>query len=144
LSDVAFSGLAGLVTDGRFIVAGDWNTARRYGERPTSAQALEFFDRARKSSWNECATPGQGKEMCTWFKDGQPEAQLDHAFCDSSLWTLFSAAWVASDAVLRLGLSDHAPLVIDFDVEPVSMTSRGLSKGNRSSPSSSSVRANGD
>ncbi len=124
VSDVVFAGLEGLIGERPFLVAGDWNTARRFGRSQTSKQALEFFERARSHGWFECVDENPGVEMRTWFREDDEPSQIDHAFSDRTLHQRFRGAWVAAEAAEPLGLSDHAPLVLDFDVPPIAM--RGL------------------
>jgi hypothetical protein len=47
--------------------------------------------------------------------------QDDHAFCDPELGPSVRDAWAAEDAALLLGLSDHAPLILDFQVDSIAM-----------------------
>ena len=116
-NDLIFFELTGLVGD-RFIAAGDWNT----GRTQASARAgVEFFERAHNSGWYDCVWDTFGREERTWFREGDALIQDDHAFCDPSLGHLVRGAWAADEAALRLGLSDHAPLILDFDVDSIAM-----------------------
>jgi hypothetical protein len=122
INDVVFIGLDKLVVDRQFIVAGDWNTARIQGSALGKKLGAEFFERARDRGWSECV-PKNGKEVRTWFGAGDHLRQDDHAFCDSALADRLQNVRTAEDAATDLGLSDHAPLILDFEVAPVSMTS---------------------
>jgi endonuclease/exonuclease/phosphatase family metal-dependent hydrolase len=55
----------------------------------------------------------------------KPDRQLDHVFCHNELKPKFRTARVAVDAI-QLGLSDHAPVIVEFEMEAISQTSRGL------------------
>jgi hypothetical protein len=119
VNDLIFFELKELVGS-RFLAAGDWNTGRTQAS-PTAG--VEFFDRIHASGWFDCvADTFQGEEQRTWFGRGTV-VQDDHAFCDPSLGELVrKQPWVADDAALHLSLSDHAPLIVDFDVGSIGMT----------------------
>jgi hypothetical protein len=118
-NDVIFLGLSKLVTE-RFILAGDWNTARIQSSERAGAQ---FFERVSKQDWYDCVWDKTGDELQTWFGRSQILKQDDHAFCDQALGRQLEEVWVAEDAATRLHLSDHAPLVLDFGMESIAMTS---------------------
>jgi endonuclease/exonuclease/phosphatase (EEP) superfamily protein YafD len=121
VNDLVFHELAGLI-EGRFIVAGDWNT----GRTQSSAKAgIEFFDRAHDQGWYDCVWDKFAKEVRTWFREGDTLLQDDHVFSDPAFGESAQLAWAAQDAALNLRLSDHAPLVIDFDVPSIAMTNIG-------------------
>lgn len=122
VNDVVFLGLEGLVGD-RFIVAGDWNTARKQGSEDKDKVGGEFFARAFDRGWFDCVWDKHKEEIRTWFGGGNHVLQDDHAFCDQALGRQADKPWVAEEAATELGLSHHAPLVIDFDIEPIAMTS---------------------
>ncbi|MDP9300572.1 MAG: hypothetical protein M3P43_06720 [Actinomycetota bacterium] len=69
-----------------------------------------------------------GDEIQTWFREGDVLKQNDHVFCDASLGRQLRDVWTAPDAAETLGLSDHAPFVLDFEVPSIAMTN--LSDGN--------------
>jgi hypothetical protein len=121
VNDVVFAGLTGIVSE-QFIVAGDWNTARMQGSK---SAGTEFFDRVTKAGWFDCVRrKNQGREIQTWFGPTRSLKQDDHVFCDKRLGTKMKRRpWAAAEAATHLNLSDHAPLVLDFDVEPIGMTS---------------------
>jgi endonuclease/exonuclease/phosphatase (EEP) superfamily protein YafD len=115
VNDLIFAGLAEMLgSTSRFIVAGDWNTGRT---QANAKAGEEFFRRVETQHWFECTQ----KEVQTWFREGDKLIQDDHAFCDEPMSALFRDAWAPSDPVLRLGLSDHAPLVVEFEVPSVAM-----------------------
>jgi endonuclease/exonuclease/phosphatase family metal-dependent hydrolase len=123
VNDVVFAGLEEMVRGRRFIAAGDWNTARLFDAAYGGTAGAEFFDRAREHGWVECARKLHPEEVQTWFRAGNRPYQLDHVFCDPALGERLQAVRVAAEAATELGLSDHAPLVLDFEVQPISMTS---------------------
>lgn len=118
VNDLTFHELADLVGE-RFIAAGDWNTGRT---QASATAGEEFFVRAHERGWYDCVWDRFGIEVRTWFREGDALVQDDHVFCDPSLGaTVQERPWAAEDAVVRLGLSDHAPLIIDLDVPPIAM-----------------------
>jgi len=121
VNDVAFAGLSRLVSSERFIFAGDWNTDRLF-DRDGGTAGVEFFERARAIGWVECSRDDDS-DLQTWFREGDAPYQLDHAFCDPKIGDQRLGIRVAREAAEVLGLSDHAPLVMDFDVKPISMAS---------------------
>jgi hypothetical protein len=126
VNDAIFAGLVELVGE-RFVVAGDWNTARVQGTERASKIGTEFFDRTQKRRWYDCVWEKRQGEVRTWFGRGEHIRQDDHAFCDPGLGERLEGVWVAEDAATHLGLSDHAPLILDFTVDPIAMTSLGES-----------------
>lgn len=120
VNDLVFSQLQPLMlAPRRFIAAGDWNTGRT---QSSAAAGIEFFERAGDAGWYDCVWDTFSREERTWFREGDTLVQDDHVFCDPTLGGHVTAAWAAGDAALHLGLSDHAPLIVDFDVESVAMS----------------------
>jgi hypothetical protein len=117
-NDVAFDGYRSLVQDRRFLVGGDWNTARYIDADGTSDPAgAEFFSRAAAAGWSEITLDGDGCEGKTWYGSGAPRPyQPDHVFADPGTAATLRGSFVEAYPVERLGLSDHAPLVLDLDV----------------------------
>jgi hypothetical protein len=69
--------------------------------------------------WEKC-----GDEVQTWFGRGDHIRQDDHVFFHRDFGEQeLGDAWVAEDAASHLGLSDHAPLALDFEVESIAMSS---------------------
>lgn len=104
INDLAFTALARATEGSRFIVAGDWNTCRKYAGGP------EFFMRARSRGWFECHTE---PEEPSFFGRPSGEYQLDHAFCDPTIGGLVTSCKVCVNEAV-LSLSDHAPVVVDL------------------------------
>lgn len=117
-NDAIFAGLAPLVEGRRFILAGDWNTARRQGTERASRAGEEFFARVREAGWYDCVWDSRQGEIRTWFGPGKLQ-QDDYVFCDRSLGKSVYEVAVAEDAATQRHLSDHAPLIVDFDVGPI-------------------------
>jgi endonuclease/exonuclease/phosphatase (EEP) superfamily protein YafD len=112
-NDVVFAGLVPLVERRPFIVAGDWNTARRQGTKRGSEIGTKFFDRVREAGWSDCVWDTRQDEFRTWFGPGKLQ-QDDYVFCDTTFGHSVKDVSVATDAATELHLSDHAPLIIDF------------------------------
>lgn len=108
LNDLAFTALARTIGDRQFVVAGDWNTCRKYRGGP------EFFSRAKAYGWIEChALP----EEQTYFGKSAGGYQLDHAFVDQgTAGSVIGCQFDASSVVREL--SDHALMVIDLTATP--------------------------
>jgi endonuclease/exonuclease/phosphatase (EEP) superfamily protein YafD len=119
-NDEIFAGLVPLVEGHRFILAGDWNTARHQGTERASRAGEEFFARVRAAGWYDCVWDQRQSEIRTWFGPGQLQ-QDDYVFCDPLLGDSVDEVLVAEDAVTERHLSDHAPLIVDFDVGPIAI-----------------------
>lgn len=121
VNDAIFAGLTEVVGE-RFIVAGDWNTARKQGTEKASRIGTEFFERAQERGWSDSVWENRADEIRTWFGRGQI-LQDDHAFCDSALGKHLNDVQAAGDAATDLGLSDHAPLILESKLDSIAMTS---------------------
>jgi hypothetical protein len=117
-NDVAFAAYRDLVGRGPFLVGGDWNTGRYAAlDGSISDRSAAFFSRAADAGWVELSLDEQGREGRSWF-GGSPRRsyQPDHVFADFGTGGLRRSATI--DRVpAELGLSDHAPLVVDLDLE---------------------------
>jgi endonuclease/exonuclease/phosphatase (EEP) superfamily protein YafD len=116
-NDAIFAGLVPLVEERRFILAGDWNTARRQATERASRTGKKFFARVHDAGWYDCVWDTRQDEIRTWFGPGKLQ-QDDYVFCDQSLRESVNKVAVAQDAATERHLSDHAPLIIDFDIQP--------------------------
>jgi hypothetical protein len=114
-NDAIFAGLTSLVEGRGFIVGGDWNTARRQGTARDSRAGEAFFERVRTAGWHDCAWDMLHNEIRTWFGPGTLQ-QDDYVFCDRSTGGAVRSVSVADDAAVERHLSDHAPLIVDFDL----------------------------
>jgi hypothetical protein len=116
-NDAIFAGLVPLVEGRGFILAGDWNTARYQGSERASRAGEEFFARVREAGWYDCVWEQLQSEIRTWFGHGEIR-QDDYVFCDPLLGESVSEVSVAEAAVTERHLSDHAPLIVDFEFDP--------------------------
>lgn len=116
--DLFFKAIASEVRDNRFMVGGDWNNSRLFDLDPQLRKqgqlpfATMFFTRARDSGWFECH--GNKNEERSYLKPNTRPHQLDHLFCDQKTYNQMIDSNVRSDWVVY-ELSDHAPLVTDFN-----------------------------
>jgi endonuclease/exonuclease/phosphatase family metal-dependent hydrolase len=104
VNDFAFTALERMIGDRRFVVAGDWNTCRKFAGGP------EFFVRVKSSGWVECH---EEPEEQSYFRKGTGGYQLDHAFVDAGTGASGMRCQIHSNELVR-ALSDHAPMVIDI------------------------------
>jgi len=114
-ADVAYAIQRRRVEGGRFLVGGDWNTARLWDRTHPQAYEADFFTRAEADGWVDCYRrfhpEGEGR---TWFRGSDAPYQLDHVFCDATTTAQLTACVIHPHAAETLGLSDHAPLVVDL------------------------------
>jgi endonuclease/exonuclease/phosphatase family metal-dependent hydrolase len=118
-NDVAFAGYRDLIARQRFLLAGDWNTSRYLDENGVANVAgAEFFDRAAAAGWVDISLDVDNHEVKTWygFETAHPH-QADHAFADAETAALVRSFAVDEWPVNQLGLSDHAPLLFDIELE---------------------------
>lgn len=118
-NDVAFAGFCELISGRRFLLAGDWNTSRWIDENGVATPSgAEFFDRAAAHGWTEVSLGSDGREGKTWFGSTNPRThQPDHAFADEETAALVRSFAIEPWPVAVLGLSDHAPLVLEVDLQ---------------------------
>jgi endonuclease/exonuclease/phosphatase family metal-dependent hydrolase len=118
-NDVAFAGYRDLVAGRRFMIAGDWNTARWADKDGVPEPAgQEFFDRAAEAGWVDLSLDADGREVKTWYGSTNPRfSQLDHVFVDTQTASSKHSFRVDPCPVEAHGLSDHAPLVLELDLE---------------------------
>ena len=118
-NDVAFAAYRELLDGRRFILAGDWNTSRYLDEHGVANPAgAEFFDRALRADWVDISLDADGREVKTWygFETLHPH-QADHAFTDAETAAMVRTFAVDPWPVTELGLSDHAPLLFDIELD---------------------------
>jgi exonuclease III len=115
--DVVFGVLNDMLErSSRFIIGGDWNTARAFQNTsvPDARFSEAFFDRASAANWHEVGLDDSGRERPTYRKRGSGY-RLDHLFVDAATYSCLCDVNIDA-AVLDEGLSDHAPIVADFDL----------------------------
>jgi exonuclease III len=120
-NDVAFAALDALPKESGFIFAGDWNTARRFDETypgggaEGGASGAEFFRRAVERGWSETMRAVYPDEVPTFLR---APCENDHIFTDGRLHQRLSECEViyVIDGAPAVDLSDHAPIVADFNL----------------------------
>ncbi len=116
-SDVGYAIQRERVQGRRFLVSGDWNTARLWDQTHPGTGQVDFFTRAEADGWVECYRRFHPKsEGRTWFRGRDAPYQMDHAFCDPATAERLISCEIYAHPAEMLRLSDHAPLVIDIDL----------------------------
>jgi len=117
-NDAGFAGYRQLAYGHPFLIGGDWNTARYVDEDGVPSEAgAEFFDRAAEAGWTEVSLGDDARERRTWYGPGGPRPyQPDHLFADAATAAGISGSRIEAYPVEALGLSDHAPIVLDLDL----------------------------
>jgi len=108
LNDLAFRCLQRQIAGGRFIIGGDWNTARAFGN-----EGAALFRRAEAEAWMDCHWVKNHKEVRTFLRKGSKAYQDDHLFCDQETGKRLLACRVIAEEWVG-ELSDHAPLMAKF------------------------------
>ena len=122
-NDAAFAGYRELLaTRGQgqpFLIGGDWNTARYVdADGVPTEDGAEFFARADGAGWRELTLDPAGREGRSWYGPGGPRPyQPDHVFGDRGTASRLRAAAIEAYPVETLGLSDHAPLVLELELD---------------------------
>jgi endonuclease/exonuclease/phosphatase family metal-dependent hydrolase len=116
--DLFFAAIESVVKGQRFLVGGDWNNSRLFDldpqlrKRGQSPFSTMFFTRAFDAGWRECH--GDKNEERSYLKANSLPYQLDHLFCDQKTFKQRVNCRVRADWIVH-ELSDHAPLVTDFN-----------------------------
>jgi exonuclease III len=117
--DAAFAVARDLAVD-RFLLAGDWNMSPQlWDHNYGGTRGAKFFRRIAEAGWVDCYRRFHADEGRTWFRKGNRAYQFDHAFCDGQTAKTLRSCDIDSYAAEVLGLSDHAPLVVELEM-PVS------------------------
>ncbi|GEM_PF-1731094 len=108
LNDLAFRCLQRQIAGRMFIIGGDWNTARAFGD-----EGAAFFRRAEDVAWTDCHWVKNKMEVRTFLRKGSKPYQDDHLFCDRETGKSLLACRVIEEEWVGQ-LSDHAPLLAEF------------------------------
>lgn len=115
-ADVVFGAVRHLPRLGLpFLFGGDWNTSRLFDQKYGPRGNDEFFNRMGDAGAVDCLRKFHPAEVRTWYRRGDGHYQLDHLFCDVMLVNKLSACSAYPEPAEILGLSDHAPIVADFN-----------------------------
>jgi endonuclease/exonuclease/phosphatase family metal-dependent hydrolase len=106
----------------RFIVSGDWNTARLFdemypGKWPEAGP--DFFAATASWGWSESLRKFHQHEIRTYLDPESAPYELDHLFTDDRLNAALTRCDVIEEPALR-ELSDHAPLIAEIDLSGMS------------------------
>lgn len=102
----------------RFLVSGDWNVSPiLWDQHHANSHEADFFKRAKDDGWVDCYRQFHPEEGQTWFHKNHRAYQLDHAFCDAGTALQLRSCEIDPHPAAALGLSDHAPLLIEFAIQ---------------------------
>jgi len=120
-NDVAASALRGWAEGSEFVIGGDWNTARAfdemYGEQWPEA-GREFFEVTARWGWCESLRKFHPDEVRTYLDSKSAPYELDHLFTSQRLEHQLEKCDVVTDSAIT-ELSDHAPIVAEFNIEKI-------------------------
>jgi exonuclease III len=120
-NDLAVAALTPWVRNQRFIVGGDWNTAVLFDSNyPAGAEggpgaSAEFFANRAAGGWHHALRKFCPTEVRTYLDPASGPYELDHIFTDPDFHARLTGCRVVDDAVIS-ELSDHAPLVAEFEL----------------------------
>ena len=122
LGDLLWSCLPTMFGDraGHWVIAGDFNLSESFDQWSGGPHGnLEYLNRMASLGLTECLRHFAGKPVPT-FKNtagGKVLHQMDHMFVSESLASSLVRAWVGDQSrVFDQGLSDHLPVIADFDI----------------------------
>ena len=115
-NDVAFAAYRELAAGRRFLIGGDWNTARYLDDAGVAEpMGQEFFERTSAAGWIELSLDAEGHEGRSWYGSGNPRPyQNDHVFSDPATAEKLKSFLIDPYPVTSLSLSDHAPLLVEL------------------------------
>ncbi len=120
-NDVLVGALEPWVAGRRFIVGGDWNNSplfdANYPRRSARGvgPSTEFFQRRKLAEWHDAMRKFHDGDVRTYLDERSAPYELDHVFVDATTYEGV-ANCEAVDHVTTRGLSDHAPVVVEFAV----------------------------
>lgn len=120
-ADIIYAGLRQLTTSGtKFVIGGDWMVTWLWDKIYGTESHGQFFARAATAGWVEATSRffrASEMDLRTWYgrRGGKSTPyQLDRIFLDQETADNLSACDAIVHPAQCLGLSDHAPLVIEF------------------------------
>jgi exonuclease III len=120
-NDLAASALRPWVDGARFVVGGDWNNARLFdvvyptGAEGAAGASADFFAIREQWGWSESLRKFQAEEVQTYLDSLSHPYELDHLFTDKVMDGRLIRCEVLNDTLVR-ELSDHAPVIAEFDI----------------------------
>jgi exonuclease III len=120
-NDVLVAALEPWVAGGRFLVGGDWNDSPLFdtyypkGAYGVAGSSIEFFERRKRAGWCDAMRRFHVTDIKTYLDPKSAPYELDHVFTDADTYGQLVKCHVLDDVAV-MGLSDHAPLVIEFAI----------------------------
>ena len=104
-----------------WIVAGDFNSSETFGYmwRDGPRGNKEFLERMYSLGLSEALRESEGKLTPTFrnTRGGKVIHQIDHMFVGKKLFSCLERCWVgSSDQIFDGSLSDHLPIITEFDL----------------------------
>jgi exonuclease III len=118
-NDVLAAALEPWVTGRRFLVGGDWNDSPMFdtnypnGVDEVAGSSTEFFERRKQAGWWDAMRKFHDGDVRTFLDPRSRPYELDRVFTDAETCRQLIGCH-ALDHVVFSGLSDHAPLVVEF------------------------------
>jgi hypothetical protein len=122
-NDLAVAALGPWVSQRRFVVGGDWNSAVLFDTTyPSGAEggpgaSTEFFAARVGHGWHHALCKFSPLEVRTYLDPKSAPYELDHIFTDGDLHARLASCAVLNDIPIP-ELSDHGPLAAEFTCEP--------------------------
>ena len=95
-----------------FVFGGDLNSSLLFGD-PTEPR---LFANLAVQGFTDLRNRHSADEQQTFFKAGKRPFQLDHVYSDAATEARCVSWQVLTDVAADLGLSDHAPILVELDV----------------------------
>ena len=118
-NDLLAAALEPWVAGRHFIVGGDWNDSPLFdalypkGAYGVAGSSTEFYERRKHAGWFDAMRKFHDTEIRTYLEKNAAPYELDRVFTDSQTYRKLLGCHVLDDVTVT-GLSDHAPLVIEF------------------------------
>jgi hypothetical protein len=106
--------LAPVLATHRFVAGGDLNSSLLFDKKP-GGQEEQLFKNLASLGFVDTRPRHSETEVQTYFKKGKKPYQLDHVYTDAGTEARVGQWNILSDVALDLGLSDHAPLLVEVD-----------------------------
>lgn len=103
-----------LVVERRFVVGGDFNTARHWDTVYGGRQHTAFFEDLARRGFHDCHWKKNEREVQSfWGHQAKEPYQCDHLFTDKSTSDSVVKCFIVDNPIVR-ALSDHGPVVATF------------------------------
>jgi hypothetical protein len=111
--DLAVHELRHVLRGRRFVAGGDLNSSLLMDEVSQQDETARLFANMRDAGMVDLRPRQSANEQQTYFKNGRRPHQLDHVFADAQTETTVLSWRVDPTPVVDLGLSDHAPIIVE-------------------------------